>query len=134
LRGRIIVRSNTRTSDQLAHAQTGSQPRRGKLCPRLLGLLTWINAVQLALHDDEGSVKGGADAMPEPEPARELDELDRLPNDPDVPLDPHKIWSLLSDMARRRKALAAAEEMNDPARPAAMPNPEQSPPQVNGER
>jgi hypothetical protein len=31
---------------------------------------------------------------------RKLDELDRLLNDPDVPMQPDRIWSLLADVAR----------------------------------
>lgn len=31
--------------------------------------------------------------------ARKLDELDRLLNDPDVPMLPDRIWSLLADVA-----------------------------------
>ena len=30
-----------------------------------------------------------------------LDELDRLLNDPDVPMEPGRIWSLLAEIARR---------------------------------
>ena len=29
-----------------------------------------------------------------------LDELDRLLNDPDVPMQPDRVWSLLADVAR----------------------------------
>jgi hypothetical protein len=29
-----------------------------------------------------------------------LDELDRLLNDPDSPMDPSKVWSLLAEVAR----------------------------------
>lgn len=32
--------------------------------------------------------------------ARKLDELDRLLNDPDVPMLPDRIWALLADVAR----------------------------------
>ncbi len=32
--------------------------------------------------------------------ARKLDELDRLLNDPDVPMLPDRIWSLMADIAR----------------------------------
>ena len=32
--------------------------------------------------------------------ARKLDELDRLLNDPDVPMKPSRIWSLLADVSR----------------------------------
>jgi len=31
---------------------------------------------------------------------RKLDELDRLLNDPDVPMQPDRIWSLLADVSR----------------------------------
>jgi hypothetical protein len=33
--------------------------------------------------------------------ARKLDELDRLLNDPDVPMEPGKVWSLLAEIAQR---------------------------------
>ncbi|HEX3575417.1 MAG TPA: hypothetical protein VHU42_12520 [Rhodopila sp.] len=32
--------------------------------------------------------------------SRKLDELDRLLNDPDVPMQPDLIWSLLADVSR----------------------------------
>jgi len=32
--------------------------------------------------------------------SRKLDELERLLNDPDVPMQPDRIWSLLADVAR----------------------------------
>ncbi len=31
--------------------------------------------------------------------ARKLDELDSLLNDPDVPMDPARVWSLLADLS-----------------------------------
>ena len=31
---------------------------------------------------------------------RKLDELDRLLNDPDVPMQPERIWSLLADVSK----------------------------------
>jgi hypothetical protein len=31
--------------------------------------------------------------------ARKLDELDILLNDPDVPMDPARVWSLLADLS-----------------------------------
>lgn len=37
--------------------------------------------------------------MTEADYARKLDELDRLLNDPDVPMQPDRIWSLLSDLS-----------------------------------
>jgi hypothetical protein len=36
--------------------------------------------------------------------ARKLDELDRLLNDPDVPMEPGKVWSLLAEIAQRDMA------------------------------
>jgi len=33
--------------------------------------------------------------------ARKLDELDRLLNDPDVQMDPARVWSLLADVSGR---------------------------------
>jgi hypothetical protein len=33
--------------------------------------------------------------------ARKLDELDTLLNDPDVPMDPARVWSLLADVSGR---------------------------------
>ena len=32
--------------------------------------------------------------------ARKLDELDRLLNDPDVPMQPQLVWSLLAEISR----------------------------------
>ncbi len=32
---------------------------------------------------------------------RRLDEVDRLLNDPDVPMDAHRVWALLADVAER---------------------------------
>ena len=37
--------------------------------------------------------------MTDHEYARRLDELDRLLNDPDVPMDPSRVWSLLADLS-----------------------------------
>ncbi len=39
--------------------------------------------------------------MTDDEYARMLDELDRLLNDPDVSMDPARVWSLLADVSRR---------------------------------
>jgi len=46
--------------------------------------------------------------MSESEYAHKLDELDRLLNDPDVPMQPHRIWSLLAEIAERDIAVAGA--------------------------
>jgi hypothetical protein len=39
--------------------------------------------------------------MTETEYVRKLDELDRLLNDPDVPMEPARVWSLLAEIAGR---------------------------------
>ena len=39
--------------------------------------------------------------MTDQEYARKLDELDRLLNDADVPMDPSRVWALLADVAGR---------------------------------
>lgn len=41
---------------------------------------------------------------------RKLDELDRLLNDPDVPMQPDRIWSLLADVSQPDVAVAARSE------------------------
>ena len=44
---------------------------------------------------------------------RKLDELDRLLNDPDVPMQPERIWSLLADVSR----VESRSAMTPPVRP-----------------
>jgi len=44
--------------------------------------------------------------MTEADYSRKLDELDRLLNDPDVRLEPARVWALLAEM-RQRQPLAA---------------------------
>jgi hypothetical protein len=39
--------------------------------------------------------------MTETEHARKLDELDQLLNDPDVPMQPERIWALLAEVSQR---------------------------------
>ena len=39
--------------------------------------------------------------MTEAEYTRKLDELDRLLNDPEVPMEPTKVWALLAEIAQR---------------------------------
>jgi len=46
---------------------------------------------------------------------RKLDELDRLFNDPDVPMQPDRIWFLLADVSR--PARPAADQRQPPAGP-----------------
>ena len=47
--------------------------------------------------------------MTESEYARKLDELDRLLNDPDVPMEPAKVWSLLAEIAQQDMSNRYAE-------------------------
>ena len=46
--------------------------------------------------------------MTDAEYARKLDELDRLLNDPDVPMEPARVWSLLAEIAQRDMATGYA--------------------------
>ncbi len=39
----------------------------------------------------------------EPEYGRKLAELDRLINDPEVPIQPERVWSLLAELAARER-------------------------------
>lgn len=48
--------------------------------------------------------------MTDQEYARKLDELDRLLNDPDVPMQPERVWSLLAEISQRDLAHARAHE------------------------
>ena len=48
--------------------------------------------------------------MSDEEYARKLDELDRLLNDPDVPIQPARIWSLLAEVSRPDIAETAARQ------------------------
>jgi hypothetical protein len=45
--------------------------------------------------------------MTDAEYRRKLDELDQLLNDPDVPMQPDRIWSILADVSRRDLPQAA---------------------------
>jgi hypothetical protein len=56
-----------------------------------------------------GSVLGQDQALPwlaegstmtDTDYARMIDEVDRLINDPDVPMEPGRVWSLLAEIAR----------------------------------
>jgi hypothetical protein len=42
--------------------------------------------------------------------ARKLDELDRLLNDPAVPMEPAKVWSLLAEIAQQDRGSAQDAE------------------------
>ena len=48
--------------------------------------------------------------MTESEYNHKLDELDRLLNDPEVAMQPHRVWDLLAEVAARGP-LAPASEM-----------------------
>ena len=48
--------------------------------------------------------------MTDAEYARMLDELDRLLNDPDVPMEPTKVWSLLAEIAHQDRGRARGAE------------------------
>lgn len=50
----------------------------------------------------------GEVGMTDADYARKLDELDRLLNDPDVPMEPAKVWSLLAEIAQRDRGAAHA--------------------------
>ena len=39
---------------------------------------------------------------------RKLDQLDTLLNDPDVPMEPEKVWSLLAEISQRDLSLSSA--------------------------
>ncbi len=39
--------------------------------------------------------------MMQDDEARKLEELDRLLNDPDVKMDPTRVWSLLAELSER---------------------------------
>jgi hypothetical protein len=45
--------------------------------------------------------------------ARRLTELDRLLNDPDVPMEPAKVWSLLAEIAQQDRGSAQGAEAGE---------------------
>ena len=59
--------------------------------------------------------------MTEAEYARKLDELDRLLNDPDLPMQPARVWSLLAEIAQRDLAMARAAPGFRGERPSVTP-------------
>ncbi len=46
--------------------------------------------------------------MTETDYARKLDEVERLLNDPDVRMEPARVWTLLAEIAQREAAVAGA--------------------------
>ena len=82
--------------------------------------------------------------MTDHEYARRLDELDRLLNDPDVPMDPSRVWSLLADLSHHDGPSTIGHEtrlatgLAQAARPTALPArrapaPRAAPAQVPGD-
>lgn len=71
--------------------------RVGRTAPHIhhIGLASprWRDEATLVCVFDEA-------VMIDSEYGRKLDELDRLLNDPDVPMQPDRIWSLLADVSR----------------------------------
>jgi hypothetical protein len=67
--------------------------------------------------------------MTDHEYARKMDELDRLLNDPDVPMDPSRVWTLLADLSRHDGPGTTGHEarlatgLAEPGRPASPPAP-----------
>jgi hypothetical protein len=53
----------------------------------------------------------GETGMTDAEYARKLDELDRLLNDPDVPMEPARVWSLLAEIAQRDMAAVSSRDI-----------------------
>ncbi len=45
--------------------------------------------------------------MTDAEYANKIDELDRLLNDPDVQMEPGRVWSLLAEISAQEKARAS---------------------------
>jgi hypothetical protein len=50
-----------------------------------------------------------SNVVTEKEYARKLDELDRLLNDPEVPMEPAKVWSLLAEISQRDLSASRAK-------------------------
>ena len=54
----------------------------------------------------EGRTKGRT-VMTETDYTQKLDELDRLLNDPDVTMEPSRVWSILAELSQHDVAPAA---------------------------
>jgi hypothetical protein len=65
-----------------------------KICPRTAMFQRFLRI----------ATRRGGSGMTDAEYARKLDELDRLLNDPDVPMEPAKVWSLMAEIAQRDMA------------------------------
>jgi hypothetical protein len=55
----------------------------------------------------------GADVVTEKEYARKLDELDRLLNDPEVPMEPARVWSLLAEISQGDLSMSCPRPVGD---------------------
>jgi len=53
--------------------------------------------------------------MTEIEYARKLDELDRLINDPEVPMQPSRVWSLLAEISSYDRPASGATGLHPAA-------------------
>jgi hypothetical protein len=51
--------------------------------------------------------------MTEAEHAHKLDELERLLNDPDVPMEPGRVWSLLAEISALENARLCSSMSGD---------------------
>ncbi len=60
--------------------------------------------------------------MTKDEYARKLDQLDRLLNDPDVPMQPAQIWSLLAELSQRDLQGGSGPRRAPPAGPPPAPS------------
>ncbi len=96
----------------------GNQSWSGGQADRPMPILTGINlavvnfSLTIPCHNPAPGAPQTVARMPScPEPRdptmteteynRKLDELDRLINDPEVPMQPHRIWELLAEVADR---------------------------------
>jgi len=50
----------------------------------------------------------GGETMTDRDYDEKLEELDRLLNDPDVPMEPSRVWSLLAEISHRDMAAETA--------------------------
>src|SRR3954447_17759574 len=65
---------------------------------------SYVHSDAAALPYSQGPISATwiwRDCMTDAEYAQKVDELDRLLNDPDVPMQPDRIWSLLADISQR---------------------------------
>jgi len=58
-------------------------------------LVTFVRDIHSA------NIDGKESGVTESDYEQKLEELDRLLNDPDVPMEPAKVWSLLAEISER---------------------------------